>query len=79
MGQIKKWDAGGLQASSDPGPGKPSDCFTVVHATNSGFKIEPWKANDGIYNCDPANVVTITREARTGTTLAERRQVAWPT
>ena len=70
MAKTTKWDAGGLQATADPASNKPSDCFTVIHATNSGFKVEPWKANDGIFNCDPQNVVTISQHLGDGATLA---------
>jgi hypothetical protein len=70
MAKTSTWDAGGLQATANPASNKPGNCFTVIHATNTGFKIEPWKANDGIFNCDPANVVTIPTKLGDGATLA---------
>lgn len=71
MNNIHEWTAGGLQAKSDPPTGKPGDCFVPIEATNSGFKVISWKANQGIFNCDPANVVTITQPLGQGAKLPD--------
>jgi len=70
MMQTTKWDAGGLQAPADPPSGKPSTCFTTIVASPNSFKVVPWKANNGIFNCDPQNVVVIPEKLGEGTTLA---------
>ena len=61
---MKGWTGGGIIAPVDThvGPGVLSDCFTLLKATPTGFVLAPeiTKPNKDIFNCDPANVVTVT-------------------
>ena len=54
------WTAGGLHDPEKPGnsTGDLSQCFTIIKAGSTGFALYPaiTKPNQGIYNCDPANV-----------------------
>ena len=60
----KGWTAGGLHDSENPGNANndTSQCFTLIKATSAGFVLDPavTKPNQGIYNCDPANVFKVT-------------------
>ncbi|HEX4018599.1 MAG TPA: ABC transporter substrate-binding protein [Frankiaceae bacterium] len=62
-GSEKGWTGGGIIAPVDThvGPGELSQCFTLLKATPSGFVLAPeiTKPNKDIFNCDPANVVTV--------------------
>jgi ABC-type branched-subunit amino acid transport system substrate-binding protein len=62
-GAQKGWTGGGIIAPVDThvGPGVLSDCFTLLKATPNGFVLAPeiTKPNKDIFNCDPANVVTV--------------------
>ena len=42
-----------------------------VLANTKGFSIIDWKANDGPYNCDPANVIKLTGNYGTSTKLSD--------
>ena len=63
-GARKGWTAGGLTAPVDSrvGGGVLSRCFTLLRATPKGFVLDPTvtKPNHDIFNCDGANVVTVT-------------------
>ncbi len=63
-GTMKDWTGGGIIAPVDThvGPGNLSRCFTLLKATPTGFVLVPeiTKPNKDIFNCDPANVVTVT-------------------
>ncbi len=63
-GSEKGWTGGGIIAPVDThvGPGVISDCFVLLKATPTGFQLAPdvTKPNKDIFNCDPANVVTVT-------------------
>jgi ABC-type branched-subunit amino acid transport system substrate-binding protein len=62
-GNMKGWTGGGIIAPVDThvGPGELSQCFTLLKATPTGFQLVPdiTKPNKDIFNCDPANVVTV--------------------
>lgn len=62
-GDQKGWTGGGIIAPVDThvGPGVLSDCFVLLKATPAGFVLAPeiTKPNKDIFNCDPANVVTV--------------------
>jgi ABC-type branched-subunit amino acid transport system substrate-binding protein len=62
-GNEKGWTGGGIIAPVDThvGPGVLSDCFVLLKATPTGFVLAPevTKPNKDIFNCDPANVVTV--------------------
>jgi hypothetical protein len=44
------------------GEGELSQCFVLMKATPGGFVLAPdvTTPNQGIFNCDPANVVAVT-------------------
>lgn len=67
--KITSWDAGGMGGEADPGAGTPTNCNVTIKANPDGFEVIKWKANKGIFNCDPANVVTIKGENEPGVTL----------
>ncbi len=62
-GNRKGWTGGGIIAPVDThvGPGVLSDCFVLLKATPTGFVLasDITKPNTDIFNCDPANVVTV--------------------
>jgi Periplasmic binding protein len=69
-GAQKNWTAGGLHDPENPGnaTGSLSQCFTIIKATSAGFALDPavTKPNQGIYNCDPANVFKLQGFPQTG-------------
>jgi ABC-type branched-subunit amino acid transport system substrate-binding protein len=54
------WTAGGLHDTEKPAnaTGDTSRCFTLIKATSGGWQLDPTVTmpNQGIFNCDPANV-----------------------
>jgi ABC-type branched-subunit amino acid transport system substrate-binding protein len=70
------WTGGGLHAPQDVKDQKASDCGIVIEAgsslPNNGFAIAPgFTGNNGPYNCDPSNVLTLHGNYGAGDTLAE--------
>lgn len=64
-GTQKGWTGGGIIAPTDThvGPGILSQCFVLLKATAQGFVLDPsvTQPNHDIFNCDPANVVTVSK------------------
>ena len=62
-GSQQGWTGGGIIApvNTHVGAGVLSDCFVLLKATPTGFVLAPdvTKPNKDIFNCDPANVVTV--------------------
>jgi hypothetical protein len=60
-GSVTEWTGGGLHTPQDPSTNTPSDCFALLALTPEGFVVdeERTQANEGIFNCDPANVVDV--------------------
>ena len=61
---TKNWTAGGLHVPETPSnaTGNTSQCFTVFKAASSGFSVDTQVAQpntQGIYNCNPANVIKL--------------------
>ena len=58
---VTDWDGGGLHTAQDPSTSTPGDCFTILEVTADGFVLdeELTAANDGIFNCDPGNVIPV--------------------
>ncbi|MGZ4694496.1 MAG: ABC transporter substrate-binding protein [Acidimicrobiales bacterium] len=56
------WAGGGLSGEVNPStPEDPSQCYAGIKATSKGFTILDWETDSsGVYNCNPANVVTLT-------------------
>ena len=70
--KVKDWTGGGLHAPTNPSATSSSACNTVLQATPDGFKIaKGLKPNQGIYECSPKNVHTLTGDYGTGLTLAD--------
>jgi len=69
---TSNWDGGGISALSNPSdPSKPSNCISFQKATADGFSMIDWQSKDGVYNCDPSNVVVLTNDYGQAATLAD--------
>ena len=67
LNQVSSWTGGGLHAQTDPGTGKAPTCYVLFLAQDGKFVVpSDFKATDGIYNCDPANVVPLHKNYGTG-------------
>ena len=62
-GSEQAWTAGGLFPPRNTDPKNPQQptCYVMMDATANGFVYDKaiTQPNNGIYNCDPANVVTL--------------------
>ncbi len=56
------WTAGGLHSPQTPGNSVATRCSLAIQATPDGFRYDEalTEPNEGIYNCDPANVIELT-------------------
>jgi Periplasmic binding protein len=56
------WTAGGLHARQTPGNSVASECSLMIQVTGDGFRYdeEMTEPNEGIFNCDAANVTELT-------------------
>ena len=56
------WTAGGLHSPQTPGNTTATECDLAIHATSDGFVYDEdlTEPNEGIYNCDPDNVIQLT-------------------
>ena len=68
--KTTSWNGGGISAQSDPSSNQPSDCIAILQATGKEFKMIDWEMPDGVWNCDPANVVPTTGDYGQPATLA---------
>ena len=59
--QVEDWTAGGLHAPQTPGNVEATECSLMVHVTPDGFQYdeEMTRPTDGLYNCDPENVIEL--------------------
>jgi hypothetical protein len=59
---VEDWTAGGLHSRMTPGNAEATECSLMVHITPDGFQYdeELSHANDGIFGCDPENVLQLT-------------------
>ena len=70
--KVHDWTGGGLHATSDPGAGTATRCYTVMQATPSGFTVaKGTQPNDGIFNCSEKNVFELPASEAVRTTLAD--------
>jgi len=69
--KVHQWTGGGLHAQTDPGAGTPSDCYALIEASASGFKLAKITPTDGIYNCSPSNRYTFKKSYGKGVTLRD--------
>ena len=56
---IGDWTGGGLHASQDLANGRASQCFVEIEAKDGKFVLPDISANDGVFNCDPDNVMVL--------------------
>ncbi len=56
------WTAGGLHSPQTPGNSVATQCSLAIQVTPDGFRYDKdlTQPNQGIYNCDPANVIELT-------------------
>jgi ABC-type branched-subunit amino acid transport system substrate-binding protein len=69
--KVHQWTGGGLHAQTDPGAGTPSDCYALIEASPSGFRLARIPTTDGIYNCRPTNRYTFKKDYGKGVTLSD--------
>jgi hypothetical protein len=68
IGQITDWTGGGLHAAQNVADSAPGDCFSLQQVQQGEFKLADIGPNEGIYKCDPENVVTLKRDYGKGAT-----------
>jgi ABC-type branched-subunit amino acid transport system substrate-binding protein len=59
IAKVHDWTGGGLHAPQDVGANKPGDCYAMEQVKDGKFVLADIGATDGIYACDPKNVVTL--------------------
>ncbi len=70
--KVTNWDAGGLQAPTNPSqPNTAGQCLVMLKASSKGFSVINWEANHGPYNCSPENVVPLKGDYGTGAKLSD--------
>jgi ABC-type branched-subunit amino acid transport system substrate-binding protein len=70
--KVHSWDGGSLHATTDPGAGRATQCYTVMVATPTGFKVAAdVKPNQGDFNCSAKNVFQLPASEKVTTTLAD--------
>jgi hypothetical protein len=58
---ITDWTGGGLQAKHDLQTAQASECTAILEVKDQKFQLaDGYEPNDGIYNCDPKNVIALT-------------------
>ena len=69
-GTEKAWTAGGLfpPRDTDPNNKHQTTCYVIMDVTPNGFVYDKdvTQPNNGIYNCDPKNVVKLTNTYQNG-------------
>jgi hypothetical protein len=63
--QGRTWQGAGMLASGGKG------CSLTLQATPAGFEIVEWKPNNGLFTCDPDDIVTLEEPIGTGARLAD--------
>ena len=60
-GSVTEWTGGGLHAQQNPAEDLPGNCFVTMAMTPEAFVVddELTEANDGIFNCNDANVAAL--------------------
>jgi ABC-type branched-subunit amino acid transport system substrate-binding protein len=64
---IKEWTGGGLNAKQDLTKDQASRCISLLDVKGGKFELTDIGANDGIFFCDPNNVVTLKNNYGEGT------------
>jgi ABC-type branched-subunit amino acid transport system substrate-binding protein len=68
---VATWDAAGMGAPQAIAAQTASDCYAAVQATPTGFEVVDVHPNNGPFNCDPGNVVTLSGHYGTGAKLSD--------
>jgi hypothetical protein len=60
-GSVTEWTAGGLHERTNPAEDRPSPCYVQLAVSEEGFTVdeELTVPDDGIFNCQEDNVVTV--------------------
>jgi hypothetical protein len=60
-GSVTEWTGGGLHALQNPAEQRPGNCFLSMEMTPEAFVVsdELTDPNDGIFNCDDANIAAL--------------------
>lgn len=60
-GSVTAWTGGGLHAETNPAENTPPVCGLILRVTPDGFAYDEafTSPNEGLFNCDPANVVPV--------------------
>ena len=58
------WTAGGLHSPQTPGNAVATQCSLAIQITKDGFRYDKklTDPNQGVYNCDPGNVIALTND-----------------
>jgi ABC-type branched-subunit amino acid transport system substrate-binding protein len=67
IGKQTAWTGGGLHAAQNVANHAPGNCELTLEATTKGFTVVDTGANNGIYTCNDANLVTLTGDYGAGT------------
>jgi ABC-type branched-subunit amino acid transport system substrate-binding protein len=59
IGQQTAWTGGGLHAPADIASGRSSSCFASLVVKNGAFVLADIETTDGIFNCDPDNMLEL--------------------
>jgi Periplasmic binding protein len=63
---ITEWTGGGLHAPVDQTSGAGPDCFNLYTVVDGEFTLAEISPNNGIYNCNADNLITLTGDYGTG-------------
>ncbi|MCZ7537037.1 MAG: ABC transporter substrate-binding protein [Acidimicrobiia bacterium] len=56
---VRDWSGGGLHATQDLTGRRATGCFVEIEASHGEFVLPDIGANDGVYLCDPENVIDL--------------------
>jgi hypothetical protein len=61
--KVATWTGGGLHAPTNPGTNLPSPCFLLIKVDGTKFVYDATdtKPTQGKFNCDPDNLITLTK------------------
>jgi len=66
------WEGGGLSALANPSQKtQPPACISFQKATADGFSLINWQSDDGVFNCNPANIVDLKADYGRAASLAD--------
>ena len=69
--KVHAWTGGGLHATTDPGAGKGTQCFTLLKAGDGRFTVVDVAPNTGLYHCSPKNRMDLNGDYGKGVILAD--------